>query len=261
MIAIFFEWILRPTPVLCAQKIGQVMSSRSDFLPVQYIRLFSTLQDSIPQWPVEQAKAVLRASLKSERGLDFEDVFESIDEEALGCASIGQVHRAVLKEPWVNADPNYNGGKVVALKIMHPDAKKRFACDFQVFKWLTRMAMPGWQPLLQELETRLMTEFDYNNEARSQIIVRNKLLESRYKNQVRVPQTYTSLTCKHILVMEMLEGKKLLDSIQDKLSQIAGGDNEETTKFLEQRQRGKGLRADAFLMRNDSVVYKQPCCH
>ena len=66
------------------------MSSRSDFMPVQYVELFSTLQDSIPQWPIEQALAIVRDSLQNELGLDYEDVFEYIDEVALGCASIGR---------------------------------------------------------------------------------------------------------------------------------------------------------------------------
>lgn len=212
------------------------MSSRSDFLPVQYITLFSTLQDSIPQWPVEEAIEVVKASLKAERGLDFEDVFESIDPVALGCASIGQVHRATLKEEWVS---EWDAGKEVALKVMHPDAKKRFACDFQVFKWLTRVALPGWQSLLEELERRLMTEFDYRNEACNQITIRKALMESPYTKKVRVPQTYRDLTCKHMLVMEMLEGKKLIESVQDKLSQIIGGDKEKVATFLANRQRGK----------------------
>jgi aarF domain-containing kinase len=137
--------------------MGQVMSSRSDFMPLQYVELFSTLQDSVPQWPIEQAVEIVRESLQEEWGVDYKDVFEYIDPVAIGCAAIGQVHRAELKDPWVNTDTSYTGGKAVVIKIMHPDAQKRFACDFQVFKWLTRVAMPGWRPLLEELERRLMT--------------------------------------------------------------------------------------------------------
>lgn len=73
------------------------MSSRSDFMPVQYVELFSTLQDSIPQWPIEQALAIVRDSLQNELGLNYEDVFESIDEVALGCASIGRKLRKMSR--------------------------------------------------------------------------------------------------------------------------------------------------------------------
>jgi len=220
-------------------KVGQVMSSRSDFMPIQYIECFSTLQDSIPQWPLDQALGIVRDSLQSEHGLDYEDVFESIDDVALGCASIGQVHRGVLKDSFVNSDPQYTGGKVVAIKIMHPEAKNRFECDFQVFRWLTRVAMPGWGQFLAELQKRLMTEFDYHNEAKNLVTVRNNLLRSQYSKRVRVPQTHTKLCCTHVLVMEMLNGKKLTDAIKDRLSNVLGGDKEKAAALLAQRQKGE----------------------
>ena len=215
------------------------MSSRSDFMPVQYVEAFCTVQDAIPQWPIEEAIGVIRDSLRSEYGLDFEDVFESIDGDAIGCASIGQVHRAILKDSWVDADPHYSGGKTVALKVMHPDSKKRFSNDFQVFKWLTRIALPGWRSMLEELEKRVMTEFDYHNEAKSLSLVRNNLLESPYySRRVRIPQPYFSLCCKHLLVMEFLDGKKLTDAIKDKLSNLLGGDKETADQILATRQKG-----------------------
>ena len=208
-------------------------------MPIQYIECFSTLQDSIPQWPLDQALGIVRDSLQSEHGLDYEDVFESIDDVALGCASIGQVHRGVLKDSFVNSDPQYTGGKVVAIKIMHPEAKNRFECDFQVFRWLTRVAMPGWGQFLAELQKRLMTEFDYHNEAKNLVTVRNNLLRSQYSKRVRVPQTHTKLCCTHVLVMEMLNGKKLTDAIKDRLSNVLGGDKEKAAALLAQRQKGE----------------------
>ena len=73
-------------------KVGQVVGGRPDFVPQQYISLFSTLHDSIPQWPIEQVQSILRESLLSDLGLEYEDVFDSIDPMALGSASIAQVH-------------------------------------------------------------------------------------------------------------------------------------------------------------------------
>ncbi|CAB9508559.1 protein kinase UbiB [Seminavis robusta] len=218
-------------------KMGQVMSSRADFMPVQYVNVFSTLQDSVPQWPIEDAVEIVRDSLKKEWGVDYDDVFESIDPVALGCAAIGQVHRAELKDYWLKADPGYKGGKVVAVKIMHPDAHQRFACDFQVFKWLTRIALPGWSPLLEELERRLMTEFDYHTERDNQMLVRNNLMKSPYKRQFKIPQPYDNLCCKHVLVMELLDGQKFKDAIEEKLSRVVGGDREKVSNFLAQRQK------------------------
>jgi predicted unusual protein kinase regulating ubiquinone biosynthesis (AarF/ABC1/UbiB family) len=147
-------------------KIGQVLSARPDFVPRQYVDLFGTVQDAIPQWPIENVHEIVKEELQSEYGLDWDDVFESMDPVALGSASIGQVHRAVLKSPWEKSN-GYKGGKVVAVKVMHPGAKDRFRHDFQVFKWLCRVALPGWKAILVELERQIMTEFDYRNEATS----------------------------------------------------------------------------------------------
>ena len=158
------------------------------------------------------------------------------------------MHRGVLKDELVNSDPTYCGGKSVAIKIMHPEAKKRFECDFQVFKWLTRVAMPGWSPLLLELQKRLMTEFDYRNEADNLSIVRKNLMESQYNKRVRIPHVYMSLCCKHMLVMEMLNGKKLTDAIQDRLASLMGGDKEMAADLLAQRQKGAFRRALVYLL-------------
>lgn len=119
-------------------KLGQVMSARMDFVPEQYVDLFSTLEDAVPQAPWEEAKAIAVMALANEKGLSYDDVFEEMDPVAVGCASIGQCHRAVLKESWID-DEHYTGGKVVAVKIMHPESKNRFEQDFKVFKWLTRL--------------------------------------------------------------------------------------------------------------------------
>lgn len=121
-------------------KIGQVMSSRADFIPRQYIDVFSSLQDSVPPWDVERVQEIVRDSLQSCQGLDFEEVFDSID-EVLGSASIGQVHKARL-----------TSGETVAVKVMHPNAEKMFHDDFKVFRTLCKVALPGWDPILRELE-------------------------------------------------------------------------------------------------------------
>jgi aarF domain-containing kinase len=121
-------------------KIGQVMSSRADFIPRQFVDAFSSLQDSVPAWEIERVKEIMRDSLKTCQGLQLEEVFDSVD-EALGSASIGQVHKAKLTT-----------GETVAVKVMHPNAEKMFRDDFKVFRTLCKVALPGWDPILRELE-------------------------------------------------------------------------------------------------------------
>lgn len=126
-------------------KIGQVMSSRADFIPRPYIDVFSSLQDSVPPWDDSRIKETIRDSLESCQGLQLEEVFESIG-EVLGSASIGQVHKAKLTSTY--------GGDTVALKVMHPNTEQMFRDDFKVFRTLCRVALPGWDPILRELEVR-----------------------------------------------------------------------------------------------------------
>eukprot|EP00984_Skeletonema_dohrnii_P003902 scaffold1341_cov117-Skeletonema_dohrnii-CCMP3373.AAC.1 len=110
-------------------KIGQVMSSRADFIPRQYVDVFSELQDSVPPWETDRVKRIVQQSLMDSQGLTIEDVFESFD-EVLGSASIGQVHKAKLT-------PEF-GGETVAVKVMHPNAETRFRNDFKIFRTLCK---------------------------------------------------------------------------------------------------------------------------
>lgn len=133
-------------------KIGQVVSSRADFVPRQYVDCFHTLQDSVPPWEKERIEAIVRASLESCQGVELEDVFVDIG-EVLGSASIGQVHKATLTQ-------QYGGGEV-AIKVMHPSAETTFRNDFKVFRTLCKVALPGWDPILRELELQMMTEGEF----------------------------------------------------------------------------------------------------
>jgi aarF domain-containing kinase len=230
-------------------KIGQIMSSRPDFVPEQYVRLFATVQDSIPQWPVSQVRDIISQSFRSEFGLEWDDVFESMDPVALGSASIGQVHRAVLKDSW--AEP-YQRDKTVAVKVMHPGAKQRFSHDFVVFRWLCRLALPGWSGFLVELERQIMTEFDYRDEAVSLQDVRQNMMQSPYKSRVAVPEPFKSLCSKYVLVMEMLPGKKLAEAVEDNLALAFGGDRALASTFLAAKQEEILFGSDSS--RTDSIL-------
>lgn len=219
-------------------KIGQVLSARPDFVPRQYVQLFATVQDAIPQWPIEEVEDIIQRELHTEYGLTMGDVFESIDPVALGSASIGQVHKAVLRSPWDKSDGRYNCGKIVAVKVMHPGAKDRFRHDFSVFKWLCRVALPGWKPVLQELERQIMTEFDYRNEAASLEQVRSNMAQTRYADKICIPQPLLGLCSTNLLVMQMLEGKKLSDAIEDRLTVALGGDRKLVHDFMQKKQEG-----------------------
>ena len=98
------------------------------------------------------------------------------------------------------------------------------------------MALPGWDPILRELEMQMMTEFDYINEAHNLQLVRGNMAKSPYANKVRVPQPVIDLCSKNLLVMEFLPGKKLADYIEDRLANILGGDVQSARKVLKAKQ-------------------------
>jgi aarF domain-containing kinase len=236
-------------------KVGQVLSARPDILPGQYLSRFTTLQDDLPQWPFRHVQDIVERSFASELGLTWDDVFESMDEEALGSASIGQAHRAVLKHKW--ADDSFRTTEV-AVKIMHPRAKEQFAHDFTVFRWLCRIALPDWMGLLDELERRLMSEFDYRDEAVSLRDVRTNIVCSPYKRRVCIPQPLEKLCTTHVLVMEMLSGKKLVENIESKLG-AALSDDTKAKAFLSARKRElvSGIDTDSrSILESTSLVSK-----
>lgn len=214
-------------------KIGQVLSARPDFLPHQYVTRFATVQDSIPQWSADRVREIIQESLQTNLGYDYDDVFYDMDPVALGSASIGQVHRAVLQDRFAKLHKY----KQVAVKVMHPDAQGRFQHDFQVFRWLCRVALPGWKGLLDELETRFLSEFDYHKEAASLATVRANMANSRFRRKVRVPEPLTELTTQNVLVMEMLQGRKLMDAMRDRLAESLGGNQHLAKDFLEVRRK------------------------
>lgn len=216
-------------------KIGQVMSSRADFLPMQYCDVFSSLQDAVPPWSKDRVEAIVRESLQETQKLAMEDVFESLG-EVLGSASIGQCHRATLTPKYASIG-KYRGGKDVAVKVMHPDAENRFKNDFKIFRALCKVALPGWDPILRELEMQMMTEFDYVNEARNLDVVRTNVGKSPYASKVRIPQPVTDLCSKNLLVMEYLSGKKLAVAIEERLADVLGGDVKLARKVLRAKQK------------------------
>ena len=204
-------------------------------MPPQYIELFTTVQDSIPQSAIEEIVEIVNENLQSEFGKGFHEVFESIDPIALGSASIGQVHRARLREA---TDPAWTHGEIVAVKVMHRGAEERFHHDFQVFRLLCKVALSGWETILDECYRQIMTEFDYRKEGESLEIVRSYLMKSPYNTRVRVPEPYSKLCSKELLTMEMLHGKKLSDAIEDDLVAALGGSRTDASELLKRKRLG-----------------------
>mmetsp|Transcript_10923 Transcript_10923/g.24031 ORF Transcript_10923/g.24031 Transcript_10923/m.24031 type:complete len:675 (-) Transcript_10923:113-2137(-) len=220
-------------------KIGQVMSSRADFVPRQYVDLFSNLQDDVPPRPAGEILEILRQSLATNQNLELDEVFSSINENPLGTASIGQVHEAVLRPRFTSSHDGTNvetPSFSVVVKVKNPRAQGQFRDDFKVFKWLTRIALPGWKSVLSELERQVMTEFDYRNEAVSLETARENLKKSKFSKRAVIPRPIKKLSSQNVLVMEKLKGEKLANAVEGELAGVLGGNRTLAREFLKRRQ-------------------------
>jgi aarF domain-containing kinase len=186
-------------------KTGQLMSTRDDFVPPEYLDFFKQLQDAAPPRPFEHVKEVIEREL----GQDLRSLFTSFEENACGAASIGQVHRAVL--------PN---GHQVAVKIMYPGVEQMFRSDLKTVKDFCRLAMPQHLPALDEIERQFVTEFDYRKEgANLNEVSRN--LKGIWDHVAVVPRAHSHMCTQNVLVMDYLPGVKLVTAIRAQFARFA----------------------------------------
>lgn len=212
-------------------KLGQIMSIRPDSLPRQYIDAFSVLQDSAPAADTDKMQQHVMESLRTHCSEAFQNEYDTVlldPGPPLGSASIGQVHKATLLRKDGSKDQ-------VAVKIMHDNAQERFAHDFSVFRWLCKIAIPTWKGFLDALHQQVMTEFDYRVEAQHLAAVRANMLASPYHRRVQIPKPYHDITCQNVLVMELLDGQKVVDFIREQFT-TAIGSRETAHQFLEKRR-------------------------
>ena len=192
--------------------------------------------DAIPQWPLSQIEHIVKTALRQQLGLEYEQVFESMDDVAVGSASIGQVHVATLTPKSAQRCNLGDHKRRVAVKVMHPGAKQRFAHDCQVVRWLCRVALPGWSQILDEYEKQVRREFDYRREARDMEEMRQNVLKSPYASEVCIPRPELALCCDNVLVMELLDGVKLVDAMHNGLTRALGSNRDKARALIREQQ-------------------------
>lgn len=179
-------------------KVGQIISTRADILPVEWTSTLSGLQDRVDPLPWGE----LLPSVTAAYGRDPKSLFLEIDEHATAAASFGQVHRAITHE-----------GEKVALKIRYPEVDTLLAVDLAVMRFvlpLFGMFVPQMklQPIQQEIGRALTTELDYDAEARfTEIVHRNFEGVPR----ITIPRVLRDLTRPNVICTTWFEGKKIID--------------------------------------------------
>jgi aarF domain-containing kinase len=190
-------------------KNAQFMSTLSDdFLPTQYMDWMSKTQDQVPTpFAPGEARAIVERSI----GKKIEDVFSSWEEEPMGAASIGQVHRAVLKE---------NGRKVV-VKVQYPGIEAMFRNDLGTTINFCKLAMKQHVRPMEEIEKQFVTEFDYVGEAKNMEEIAGNMERGGWSDRIVVPRPVTELCTKEVLVMDELEAPSLVKGLKANYREMA----------------------------------------
>ncbi len=188
-------------------KVGQVASQTQDFLPREFSEALQRLQKEAPPMPFE----VIRQQIESELGQPVEELFDQLQETPYAAASIGQVHRARLKD-----------GTEVIVKVQYPGVDE--SCDSDLkqlrmalrFGGLLRMPKESADQLFEEIRVRLKEELDYVNEAKN--IRRFREYHQRHP-WVLIPQVIDSHSTRHVLTMDLVEGDHLQAVTPERYSQ------------------------------------------
>ncbi len=180
-------------------KLGQILSTRPDLIPPDYIEELQKLQDKVPPFAYEQVEQII----KRELGAKVLEIFESLEQKPFAAASLGQVHQAILKD-----------GEKVVVKVQRPDIEKIIETDLDILFHLARLTekhIPDsrlYDPvgIVEEFAKAIRLELDYGTEGRN---------AERFKKNfegdetIYTPKIYWESSSKRILTMELIKGIKI----------------------------------------------------
>jgi ubiquinone biosynthesis protein len=182
-------------------KFGQILSTRHDLVPKEYIEELEKLQDNVPPFEFSEAKKVIEREFEEK----IEDIFRTFNPEQIAAASIGQVYRATLYQ-----------GEEVAVKVMRPGIETIIETDIAILMGMARFAEKHlkeskfYNPVgfVDEFSRIIRHEIDYTHEAQN--------AERFYSNfqgsaTVKIPRMYWEYSTKHVLCQEFSEGIRISD--------------------------------------------------
>jgi predicted unusual protein kinase regulating ubiquinone biosynthesis (AarF/ABC1/UbiB family) len=182
-------------------KIGQVLAGRPDILPEPYRKALARLQDKVKPFPFEDVERIVLAEL----GVRISKAFSRFDIEPIAAASLGQVHRAALRD-----------GRPVVVKVQRPDVRVQIAEDFEVLaeiaKFMDEHTDMGrryrFGAVLAEFRTAIQQELNYEHEAQNLIVVGKNLKDFKL---ILVPQPVLDYSTRSVLTMDFVSGRKITD--------------------------------------------------
>src|SRR5665213_158989 len=180
-------------------KFGQLLSSRADLLPEPYLKALARLQDKVKPFPYEQVEEII----SSELGIRISKAFSYFEEKHMAAASLGQVHRAALRD-----------GRPVVVKVQRPDIRKQIAEDFEVLEEIAAFfdehtdigRRYRFGKVLAEFKTSILQELDYQREASNLTTLANNLKEFPH---IHVPLPVLDYSSRSVLTMDYVSGTKI----------------------------------------------------
>jgi predicted unusual protein kinase regulating ubiquinone biosynthesis (AarF/ABC1/UbiB family) len=184
-------------------KLVQMLSMRGDLFPPEVLNILSVVQSSVPPMDYE----LIRAQVKRELGQYPEQLFKHFARQAFAAASLGQVHRAMLKS-----------GEEVVVKIQYPGVEQTVEQDLKNLKALLHVLTLITRDVLrqkfdaseiyQEMEERLKEELDYIHEANNIALFQRLFADDA---EVIIPHVYPDFSSRRVLTMEYIDGYKFQD--------------------------------------------------
>ncbi|HZZ95048.1 MAG TPA: AarF/UbiB family protein [Usitatibacter sp.] len=180
-------------------KLGQVLASRPDLLPQPYLDALARLQDRVKPFPFTEVQAIV----EDELGVRISKAFSRFDERPLAAASLGQVHKAALRD-----------GREVVVKVQRPGIVQQIAEDFQVLEQIADFLQSHTEvgrkhrfvEVLREFRITVQQELDYELEAQNLLVVAENLEEFPL---IVVPQPVPDYCTRRVLTMDYVRGRKI----------------------------------------------------
>jgi len=180
-------------------KLGQVLAGRPDLLPDAYLKALARLQDKVKPFSYAEVEEVVLTEL----GVRISKAFSRFDVEPVAAASLGQVHRAALRD-----------GRAVVVKVQRPNIRRQIAEDFEVLEQIAAF-LDGYTALgrrnrflvtLKEFRLTIQQELNYEREAHNLVAIGNNLREFKL---IQVPQPVLDYSTRSVLTMEEVQGQKI----------------------------------------------------
>lgn len=185
-------------------KLGQLMSTRADIFPPEYIEEFKKLQDRVPPIPFQEVKAVI----EKETGRPLSEVFSEFQEQSIAAASVGQVHLGRL-----------HTGEKTAIKVIRPGIERRIREDLRLMYFLAARAEKAMEVARVIGAVNLVREFERNIFRELDMMIEAGSIEKFSRNfeevqELYIPKVYWEYTTRSVLVMEHIEGIKM-DQVEE----------------------------------------------